>query len=206
MRLIAPLLIALLAAAAPFAAASAEAAPARSRDGQPQSAPAPSAPAQNAPAQNAPAPAAAPNGAPQNQSLPSDGGSGWRVECANDGKALDCRAIDRVSHRETQQLIAGVAIRIPPDTRKPIMTILLPLGVQVTEPVTLQVDKGSTERYPVQTCTQAGCLAGAPASDAVIGALRSGQGLKVAFQSATGQTITVTMPLAGFALAFDKIK
>jgi invasion protein IalB len=197
MRLIAPLFIALLAGAALLAVASAQAAPARSKDGPPQ----------NAPAQNAPAPAAAgPGGAAQNQSLPSDGGSGWRVECANDGKALDCRAINRVSHRETQQLIAGVAVRIPPDTKKPIMTILLPLGVQVTEPVTLQVDAGATERYPVQTCTQAGCLAGAPASDAVIGALRAGQSLKVAFQSATGQTITVTMPLAGLGLAYDKIK
>src|SRR4051794_20281662 len=197
MRLIAPLLVALLAAAS---AQAAQAAPARSKDG-----PAQNPPAQNTAPQNAPPNGAAPN-APQNQSLPSDGGSGWRVECANDGKALDCRAINRVSHRETQQLIAGVALRIPADTRKPIMTILLPLGVQVTEPVTLQADAGATERYPVQTCTQAGCLAGAPASDAVIAALRGAQSLKVAFQSAAGQTITVTMPLAGFGLAYDKIK
>jgi invasion protein IalB len=139
-------------------------------------------------------------------SLPSDGGSGWRVECANDGKALDCRAINRVNHRETQQLIAAVAIRIPPDTKKPVMTIQLPLGIQVSGNVTIRVDDGKPEHYPIQTCTQTGCLSGAPASDALIGALRSGRDVKVSFHSLTSQTVTVTMPLAGFALAYNKIK
>lgn len=139
-------------------------------------------------------------------SMPSDGGSGWRIECANDGKALDCRTINRVNQRETQQLIASVAVRIPPDSKKPVVAIQLPLGIHVTEAVTMRVDDGEPERYPVQTCTQTGCLTGAPASDAVIKALRGGRELKVAFQSLARQTITVTMPLAGFALAYAKIK
>jgi len=139
-------------------------------------------------------------------SLASDGGSGWRVECANDGKALDCRAINRVNHRDTRELIAAVAIRIPPDSKKPAVIIQLPLGIQVTDKVTLRVDDGKTEGFPIQTCTQTGCLIGAPASDALISAFRSGRELKVAFQSVANQTITVTMPLAGFALAYDKIK
>jgi invasion protein IalB len=144
--------------------------------------------------------------AQETASLPSDGGSGWRVECANDGKALDCRAINRVHQRDTQQLIAAVAIRIPPDTKTPVMTIQLPLGIQVTQNASLRVDDGQPEHYPIQTCTQSGCVAGAPASDALIGRLRGGRELKVAFHSLANQTVTVTMPLAGFALAHDKIK
>jgi invasion protein IalB len=144
--------------------------------------------------------------APNSASLASDGGSGWRIECANDGKALDCRAINRVNHRDTRELIAAVAIRIPPDTKKPALIVQLPLGIQVTDKITLRVDEGQAEGYPVQTCTQTGCLVGAPASDALIAALRAGRELKVAFQSLAKQTITVTMPLAGFGLAYDKIK
>jgi invasion protein IalB len=144
--------------------------------------------------------------APQNTALPSDGGSGWRVECANDGKTLDCRAINRVHQRDTQQLIAAVAVRIPPDGKKPVLAIQLPLGIQVTEPVTMRIDEGQAERYAIQTCTQTGCLVGAPATDAVVGAMSAGRELKVAFQSLTKQTVTVTMPLAGFALAYDKIR
>ena len=144
--------------------------------------------------------------APNTASLPSDGGSGWRVECANDGKALDCRAINRVSQRENQQLIAGVGVHMPPDTKKPVITIQLPLGIQIGQQATLQVDDGQPERYPIQTCTPTGCLAGAPAGDALIAKLRSGRELKVAFHSMANQTVTVTMPLAGFGLAYDKIK
>jgi invasion protein IalB len=139
-------------------------------------------------------------------SLPSDGGSGWRIECANDGKALDCRTINRVHQRESQQLIAAVAVRMPPDAKKPVLMVQLPLGIQVTESVTVRVDDGKTERFPIQTCTQTGCVTAAAATDALIAAFRSGRELKVAFQSLTKQTVTVTMPLAGFALAYDKIK
>jgi invasion protein IalB len=145
--------------------------------------------------------------APQNTtSLASDGGSGWRVECANDGKQLDCRTINRVHQRDNQQLIAAVAVRVAPDTKKPVLAIQLPLGIQVTEQVALRVDEGPTERFPVQTCTQTGCVVGAAFSEALLGAMRSGKELKVAFQSMTRQTVTVTMPLVGFAIAWDKIK
>jgi len=152
------------------------------------------APAAPAPAAQAPSP------------MPSDGGTGWRVECANDGKALDCQTVNKVSQRETQQIVAAVAIRIPPDTKKPVLMVQLPLGIQVAEQVSVQVDDGKTERYPIQTCAQNGCFVAAPVADAVIGTLRGGKNLKVAFQSLTKQTITVTMPLGGFALAYDKIK
>src|SRR5690348_621072 len=76
-------------------------------------------PAAAAAAQKNAPPAQAP-AAQNTASLPSDGGTGWRVECANDGKELDCRTINRVSHRETHELIAAVAIRIPPDIKKPV--------------------------------------------------------------------------------------
>jgi invasion protein IalB len=157
-------------------------------------APTPQAPAAQAPAQNTTSP------------MPSDGGTGWRVECANDGKALDCQTVNKVSQRESGQIVAAVAIRVPPDTKKPVLMVQLPLGIQVTEQVSVQIDEGKTERYPIQTCAQNGCFVATPVADAVVGALRGGKNLKVAFQSLTKQTITVTMPLGGFALAYDKIK
>ena len=143
---------------------------------------------------------------PSPTSLASDGGSGWRVECANDGTKLDCRTINRVHQRDNQQLIAAVAVRIAPDTKKPVLAIQVPLGIQVTEAVTLKVDEGKVEHYPVQTCTPSGCVVGAALSDAMLASLRGGKELKVAFQNVSKQTITVTMPLAGFGIAYEKIK
>ena len=143
---------------------------------------------------------------PPPQQQHTEQGSNWRVECANDGKALDCRAIFQVTQRETNQLIAAVAIRIPPDTKKPVILIQLPLGIQVTEPVTVQADQGTPEKFGVQTCTQQGCFVGAPLTDALLAAMRTGKELKVAFANLNKQAVTVTMGLAGFGLAYDKIK
>jgi invasion protein IalB len=155
-------------------------------------------------APTAQAPAAQPPA--QNSPMPSDGGTGWRVECANDGKALDCQTVNKVSQRESGQVVTAVAIRIPPDTKKPVLMVQVPLGIQVNQQVSVQVDEGKTERHPIQTCAQNGCFVAVPVADQVIGALRGGKTLKVAFHSVNGQTITVTMPLGGFALAYDKIK
>jgi invasion protein IalB len=144
--------------------------------------------------------------APPAQQQHAEQGSNWRVECGNDGKVLDCRAIFQVTQRETQQLIAAVAIRIPPDTKKPVILIQLPLGIQVTEPVTVRVDEGAPEKFGVQTCTQAGCFVGAPIAEPLIAAMRAGKELKVAFANISKQTVTVSMGLLGFGLAYEKIK
>ena len=71
------------------------------------------------------------------------------------------RPINQVSQRESEQIVAAVAIRIPPDTKKPVLMVQLPLGIQVTEQVTVQVDEGKAERYPIQTCAQNGCFVAA---------------------------------------------
>jgi len=146
---------------------------------------------------------APPAPAPQQQ---TEQGSNWRVECGNDGKVLDCRAVFQVTQRESNQLIAAVAIRVPPDTKKPVILIQMPLGIQVTEPVTVQVDAAAPEKFGVQTCTQQGCFVGAPMSDGLLAAMRTGKELKVAFANLNKQTVTVNMGLLGFGLAYDKIK
>src|SRR5262245_41331968 len=105
-------------------------------------------------AQTAPAQA----GTQQTSPVPSDGGTGWRVECANDGKALDCQTVNKVSQRESGQIVAAVAVRIPPDTKKPVLMVQLPLGIQVTEQISVQVDDHKAERFPIQTCAQNGCF------------------------------------------------
>jgi invasion protein IalB len=143
---------------------------------------------------------------PAQQQQHPEQGSNWRVECTNDGKALDCRAVFQVTQRETNQLIAAVALRIPPDTKKPVILIQLPLGIQVTEPVTVQVDQAAPEKFGVQTCTQQGCFVGAPLSDALLAGMRTGKELKVAFANLNKQAVTVSMGLVGFGLAYDKIK
>jgi invasion protein IalB len=130
--------------------------------------------------------------------------SGWRVECTSDGKVLDCRAVQQMINRDDKQLVAQLTARIAPETKAPTLTIQLPLGISLTEPVQVKVDNGAVERLPVQTCTNAGCIVSIPLKDPFLASLRSGTTLKVTLQDPNKRTINIDVPLLGFGLAFDK--
>jgi invasion protein IalB len=131
--------------------------------------------------------------------------SAWRVECTGDGKSLDCRAIQQMINRDDKQLIAQLSARVAAD-KTAVLLIQLPLGISLTEPVQLKVDNGTAERYPVQTCTNVGCIVSLPLKDPLMAAMRTGTLLKISIQDTNKRTINIDVPLLGFALAFDKAK
>ncbi|MBS0548037.1 MAG: invasion associated locus B family protein [Proteobacteria bacterium] len=130
----------------------------------------------------------------------------WRVECSGNGRMLECGAIQQMVRVENQsrQLVAQLVARLSADTHAPILLMQLPLGINVAEGIQLQVDAGKTEKYPVQTCTNAGCLANVPLKDALLAAMRAGTILKVIMQDGAKRSITIEVPLLGFSLAYDK--
>lgn len=130
----------------------------------------------------------------------------WRVECAGDGKTLDCRAIQQMINREDKQVVVVVSARIAPDTKAPVLTIQLPLGINLVEPIQIKVDNGAVERQQIQTCTNVGCIVTIPLKEPLLAALRNGTLLKITIQDTNKRTINIDVPLLGFGLAFDKIK
>jgi invasion protein IalB len=129
----------------------------------------------------------------------------WRVECSGDGKVLDCRAIQQMINRDDKQLIAQLSARVAAD-KTAVLLIQLPLGISLTEPVQLKVDNGTAERFPVQTCTNVGCIVSVPLKEPLMAAMRTGTLLKVSIQDTNKRTINIDVPLLGFGLAFDKAK
>jgi invasion protein IalB len=130
----------------------------------------------------------------------------WRVECTGDGKSLECRAIQQIFQRDTRQLVASVAVRYAPEAKAGVMSILLPLGLNLTEPVLIKVDNGPPERQPIQTCNNSGCLVTLTANDKLLAAMRTGTDLKLTVQDASKKPIEMSLPLLGFGIAYDKTK
>jgi invasion protein IalB len=130
----------------------------------------------------------------------------WRVECSGDGKALECRAVQQVFQRETRQLVLSAVVRPAPDAKTGAMLLTLPLGLNLTEPVTIKVDNGAAERQPIQTCTNVGCFVTLTLTDKMLAAMRSGSELKITVQDVNKKPIDMGLPLLGFGLAFDKAK
>jgi invasion protein IalB len=84
--------------------------------------------------------------------------------------------------------------------------VQLPLGLNLPAGARLQVDEGKTVDLQVQTCENRGCYANLPIAPDMLAALRTGKQLKISFQNLAKDPITIPMPLADFAAAYDKIK
>ncbi|HYQ19252.1 MAG TPA: invasion associated locus B family protein [Xanthobacteraceae bacterium] len=137
---------------------------------------------------------------------PEASAAAWRVECSGDGKALECRAVQQVFQRETRQLVLSAVVRPAPDAKTGAMLLTLPLGLNLTEPVTVKVDNGAAERQPIQTCTNVGCFVTMTLTDKMLAAMRTGSELKITVQDVNKKPIDMGLPLLGFGLAFDKAK
>ncbi|HKA79362.1 MAG TPA: invasion associated locus B family protein [Xanthobacteraceae bacterium] len=130
----------------------------------------------------------------------------WRVECTGDGKTLDCRAVQQLFHRESRQLLVSLAVRPAADGKTGAMVMQLPLGLNLTEPVTLKIDNGLSERQPIQTCTNVGCFIAMTVADKLLAAMRTGSQINITVQDSNKKPVEMGLPLLGFGLAFDKAK
>ncbi|WP_422001779.1 invasion associated locus B family protein [Reyranella sp.] len=141
-------------------------------------------------------------GAPEARA--QEGAAAWRVDCAGDGKTLECRAIQQLFNRDDKQLIALLAAGLAPDTKAPTLALQLPLGISLAEPIQLKIDNGPVERFPVQTCTPVGCIVNVPLKEPLLGRLRAGTTLKLTFGAPGKPALSVDVPLLGFGIAYDK--
>lgn len=173
---------------------------------QPPKAKAPPKSAQTTPNNPAP-PAAAPadNGAAAANTPPPPG---WAARCGSAGRdaPLECAIEQSAVLPRTGQLVILVNIRVPADTHTPSALIQLPLGLNLPGGAKLQVDDGTATDMQIQTCEARGCYAGTTIAPDLLAAMKSGKQLKISFQNLNKETLTVPLPLADFAAAYDKIK
>src|SRR5262245_2862180 len=130
----------------------------------------------------------------------------WRVECTGDGKTLDCRAVQQLFQRDTRQLLVAMLVRKAQDPKGAAVTMQLPLGLNLTEPVQLKVDNGAVEKQSIQTCTNVGCFLTFTANDKLVAAMRSGTELQITMQDINKRSVELALPLLGFGIAFDKAR
>jgi invasion protein IalB len=114
--------------------------------------------------------------------------------------------VQQVFQRDTRQLVVSVVVRPAADGKTGAMLMTLPLGLNLTEPVQLKVDNGASEKQAIQTCTNVGCFVALTLPDKFLAAMRGGRDLKITVQDANKKPVEMSLPLLGFALAFDKAK
>jgi invasion protein IalB len=208
---------ALVAASPAFAQQPDTAAPAPKPPKKPK--PKPPAEAQQAPAPGPAAPAA-PADAPQAPGQQGQAQNGqqpvqlifspWTKFClkGQPGQAPDPNAKEvcftgKDARVESGQPVAAAVLIEPQGADKKLLRVTLPLGMQLAHGTRLIVDQNQPMTAPYVICFTNGCMADYDASADLIGKMKKGQGLVIQAINATGQPISLVMPLGDFAKAYD---
>ena len=211
----------MLAAIAKFVFAAAVALTAGSALAQQPAAPAPAAkpaaPAKKpAPAKPA-APAAPAAPAPEAQQQPQAQGeqqqqvqliySPWTKFCLkgqnNEPNAKQVCFTGKDARIESGMPVVAAVLIEPEGEPKKLLRVTLPLGMQLVHGTRVIIDQNQPMTAPYVICFTNGCMADYDASGDLIGKLKKGQGLVIQAINSTGQPISLVLPLADFAKAYD---
>ncbi len=99
-------------------------------------------------------------------------------------------------------VVAAVLIE-PEGEPKKLLRVTLPLGMQLVHGTRVIVDQNQPMTAPYVICFTNGCMADYEANTDLIGKMKKGQGLVIQAINSTGQPISLVLPLADFAKAYD---
>ncbi len=129
----------------------------------------------------------------------------WRVACAApDGQAKQC-AVSQQQAQQNGQRILAIELATAADGGV-TGTLVLPFGLRLDAGVTLAVDEQAAQApLRFSTCLPAGCLVPLVFDQTAIAALRTGTTLKLKAMSNDGQDVALSVSLAGFSTALDRL-
>jgi invasion protein IalB len=104
---------------------------------------------------------------------------------------------------ESGQPVAAAVLIEPQGQDKKLLRVTLPLGMQLAHGTRLIIDQNQPMTAPYVICFTNGCMADYEANADMIGKMKKGQGLVIQAINATGQPISLVMPLNDFAKAYE---
>lgn len=162
----------------------------------------PAAPAAK-PAEAAP-PAAAPAAPQAAADQPQLMYSPWMKIC---GKGPDTNnqqvcVITKDGRLENGMPVAIVQLFEPEGGQK-VMRVTVPLGMQLAHGTRMIIDQGQPAQEPYKICFPVGCMSDYALTDDMIARMKKGQMLTVQAINMQGTPISLPLPLADFAKAYD---
>jgi invasion protein IalB len=155
--------------------------------------------------------ATAPAAAVHGQQQPANGGlqlvySPWTKLCQK-GKEANAKQICFTGKEgrleDGRPIVSAMIVEQEGEARK-ILRVMAPIGVVLQPGSRVIVDEGQPMNGPYLMCQPTGCFSDYEASGELIAKLKKGSGLFIqAIQATNGQPLTLGIPLADFAKAYD---
>ncbi|MBV9529526.1 MAG: invasion associated locus B family protein [Bradyrhizobium sp.] len=186
------------------AAPKTKAAPKAAPKAPPPAAQAPAQPAPGAQAQQQPAQGQAGQQPAQDQQLQLVYAP-WTKFClkGQDANAKQVCFTGKDGRIESGQPVIAAVIIEPEGETKKILRVTLPLGMQLVHGTRIIVDNNQPQQSPYVICFANGCMSDYEATPELINNMKKGQNLVVQAINANGAPLTLPLPLAEFAKAYD---
>ncbi|MGD0847797.1 invasion associated locus B family protein [Bradyrhizobium sp.] len=188
-------------APAPGAPTAAPKAKAAAPKAAPKGAPAAPAPA----AQAAPPPAAPAAGAPPADQQVQLIYAPWTKFClkGQDANAKQVCFTGKDGRIESGQPVIAAVVIEPEGEPKKILRVTLPLGMQLVHGTRVIIDSNPPAQSPYVICFANGCMSDYEVTPEMLANLKKGQNLVVQAINSNGAPLTLPLPLAEFAKAYD---
>ncbi|MGN6284675.1 MAG: invasion associated locus B family protein [Afipia sp.] len=173
------------------------------------------APKAAAPAKGKAAPKAAPaapaaNGQAQQQQQPAEQQvqliyGPWTKFClkGQDAKAKQVCFTGKDGRIESGQTVIAAVIIEPEGETKKVLRVTLPLGMQLGYGTRIIVDQNPPHQSPYVICFANGCMSDYEVTADMLTQMKKGQNLVVQAINSNGAPLTLPLPLAEFAKAYD---
>ena len=131
----------------------------------------------------------------------------WTVRCVarKDDAQKACEVVLAVQGQGGP--IAQIAVGRPQGEGDTLVVVRTPLGVSISEPVTMTQEGADTTAIslPFFTCLANGCLAQGSVAGDRLGALTAQETVTLAFADRTGRKVQIRIPVDGLAEALGRI-
>jgi len=182
---------------------------------------APAAPSAQPKAKSAPAPAQAPKAAQKGGAAPAAPAAPagappadqqvqliyapWTKFClkGQDANAKQVCFTGKDGRIESGQPVIAAVIIEPEGEPKKILRVTLPLGMQLVHGTRIIVDSNAPQQSPYVICFTNGCMSDYEVTPELLASLKKGQNLIVQAINSNGAPLTLPLPLAEFAKAYD---
>lgn len=135
----------------------------------------------------------------------------WEVACGSEAEG-GC-AMAQIGNDSTGTPVLEMVIRqldepleVNETTAVAVLDVITPLGVVLTEGLTMKIDQGRDEAAAFQICTEQGCLVREPVADELIKRLKRGSVAKITVFAANQGEVSSSISLKGFTKAYDSIR
>jgi invasion protein IalB len=90
-----------------------------------------------------------------------------------------------------------------PEGQEKVLRVTVPLGMQLQHGTRVIVDQNTPMQAPYKICFPVGCMSDYPANDDLVNKMKKGQQLTVQAINMQGSAVSLPLPLAEFAKAYD---